>query len=194
MYYTFVRAMRVLIGLCVIGLGALGCGPSTATVATPSAAAPSGPVPDAAPAGTDGDALAVVPAPPRSRLVTVTAVSGEIEGLMPNGEQWDASGARHAQRAHSALADYLKAHPELADTLTTIGVPIDDDKLGKDARKSPAADPMVLVQLGDTVFRSPVRPRAFNPLWAFPFQFTVGPELVERSDGHLTHPIMISRV
>ena len=37
------------------------------------------------------------------------------------------------------------------------------------AKKSVAADPMVFVDIGGKVFRTPAQPREFNPLWEYPF-------------------------
>lgn len=115
------------------------------------------------------------PLPPRPKLVTVTVISAEIAGTMPNGQEWDAKDAKSEQTIDKAIALYLKRHPELSDTLDTLGIPIDAEQLGVEARKSDAADPMVLVQIGDVVYRSPMRPRAFNPVWEYPFQFIYDP-------------------
>lgn len=115
------------------------------------------------------------PPTPTPKLVTVTVISAEIAGTMPNGQEWDAKDSKSEQTIDKVIEKYMARHPELNDTQDTIGIPIDAAKLGDEARKSDAADPMVLVQIGDAVYRSPMKPRAFNPVWEFPFQFIYDP-------------------
>lgn len=64
---------------------------------------------------------------------------------------------------------YLAQHPELSQTAALVGTPIEAEKLEKSAKKSPAADPMVIVEVGNRIFRTPAQPREFNPVWEFPF-------------------------
>jgi hypothetical protein len=155
---------------------ALACGPSTPAPMSPTAAMGGGA--DLADAGT-GDAappgavIDAAPPPPKGRIAVVSVLSAEILGRMPNGDEWDARDSKGAA-VDGALALYLKRHPELVPTRELVGVPIDAEGLANEAATSPAADPMVLVQVGDRVYRSPVRPRAFNPVWDFSFQFALG--------------------
>lgn len=114
------------------------------------------------------------PPPPPDRIVRLLVVSAETSGSMANGEDWDAKGAVAATGTPAPLARYLEQHPELAETAATVGVPVDDDKLVDAAGKSPAADPMVIVEIGGTVFRTPARPRQFNAVWDFPITFLYG--------------------
>lgn len=111
-------------------------------------------------------------APDSAGIVEVTVVSAEIRGHMANGEEWDAS-RHHSNVTPPALARYLSYHPELSETEDTIGIPIDDRQLAERAGDSKAADPMVFVQIGERVFRSPIRPRAFQPNWDFTFLFSM---------------------
>lgn len=142
-------------------VGLVACGPAT-TAKPPVAAEPAKPAEDP-------------PPPPSPKLVTVTVISAEIAGTMPNGQEWDAKDAKSAQTIDKAIAQYFADHPELDDTQDMVGIPIDAAKLGEEAKSSVAADPMVLVQIGNDVYRSPMRPRAFNPVWDFPFQFVYDP-------------------
>jgi len=114
------------------------------------------------------------PPPPPDRIVRLVVVAADTSGNLANGEDWDAKGALGGNGTPAALVRYLEQHPELADTAATIGVPIEDDKLVEAAGKSPAADPMVIVEIGGTVFRSPARPRQFNAVWDFPITFLYG--------------------
>ena len=137
------------------------CGTSPdAAVERPSESPPSaGPAVEPAPAGW---------------LVQVTVVSAEIEGHMPNGDQWDERGGKTERDPEPTLAAYLARHPELADTESMIGIPIIAEDRAKHARDSAAVDPMVMLEVGRAVFRSPMRPREFNPVWSFPVRFVVG--------------------
>lgn len=118
------------------------------------------------------------PPPPKiGKLIRVTLVSAEIRGRMANDEHWD--GERGKGMMPAPLRRYLAQHPELSDTAATLGIPVDFPDMADRARTSPAADPMVIVELGDAAYRSPMAPRAFNPLWDFSFQFVYG-ELGER--------------
>ncbi len=163
-------------GIALVAL--VGCGSSGAKSAptTPETSPTTTSVPATTVASSAETAVAdVPPAPVPHQLVTVTVVAGEVQGAMPNGEQWDAK--KHAKDAGAVdgpIALYIECHPELRHTLGTVGVPIEAAKLAVEADKTPAADPMVLVQIGDRVFRSPVRPRAFSPVWNFSFQFSYG--------------------
>ena len=122
---------------------------------------------------------------PKRQLVTVTIVSAEIAGTMPNGQEWDAQDSKSEQTIDKSIALYLKDHPELGDTVEVLGIPIDVPKLGAEAESSVAADPMVLVQIGDAVYRSPMKPRAFNPVWEFPFQFIYDPETAASTNARI---------
>jgi hypothetical protein len=99
-------------------------------------------------------------------------VSADIRGSMPSGESWD--GGQASGALPRPLERYLLLHPELADTRKHLGIPVDMEDLPARAGKSPAADPMVLIEVGDLAFRSPVELRAFHPLWDFSFQFLRG--------------------
>jgi hypothetical protein len=130
-------------------------------------------------AGEQPDVRAPEPAPPppppppkTGELIQVTVVSAEIRGRMANGEHWD--GERGKGMMPAPLRRYLAAHPELAETADTVGIPVEFPDLADRARASPAADPMVIVEIEDAVFRSPMAPRAFNPLWDFSFRFVYG--------------------
>jgi hypothetical protein len=113
------------------------------------------------------------PPPPKTgELIQVTVISAEIRGRMANGEHWD--GERGKGMMPAPLERYLALHPELAETADTVGIPVDFPDLADRARASPAADPMVIVEIEDAVFRSPMAPRAFNPLWDFSFRFVYG--------------------
>lgn len=115
------------------------------------------------------------PAPPPGALVQVTVLSAEIQGRMANGAPWDGAEQVEPVQIPGPLARYLEQHPELAGAIDRLGVPVDDESLHERARASEEADPMVIVELGDgPVFRSPVAPRSFTPLWDFPFRFVHG--------------------
>lgn len=123
---------------------------------------PDAAVPDATP-----------PPPPKTgEIVQVTVVSADIRGSMPNNESWD--GNQAVGSVPRPLERYLYLHPELEDTRKSLGIPVDIEDLPARASKSPAADPMVLIEVGDAAFRSPVELRAFHPLWDFSFQFLHG--------------------
>lgn len=151
----------VLIALAPWALPACGQRPPDPTQPEP----PEQPAPRAAEA----------PAPPPGALVQVTVLSAEIQGRMANGAPWDGAEQAEAVRLPRPLARYLEQHPELAGAIDRLGVPIDDESLHERARASEAADPMVIVELGDgPVFRSPVAPRSFTPLWDFSLRFVHG--------------------
>jgi hypothetical protein len=119
-------------------------------------------------------ATAQEPPPPEGWLVEVTVVSAEIEGLMPNGDQWDDKGGKTEGDPEATLTAYLARHPELAGTEKMIGIPIEAEDRGKHAKDSTAVDPMVVLEVGGVVFRTPMRPREFSPVWSFPVRFVVG--------------------
>lgn len=113
------------------------------------------------------------PPPPKTgELLQITVVSADIRGRMANEEHWD--GERGTGKVQQPIVRYLALHPELQDTAKVLGVPVDQDDFVERARSSPAADPMVVVEVDDLVFRSPAEPRAFNPLWDFSFRFLHG--------------------
>lgn len=145
-------------------------GPSVkpeATVApAPTAAAAEEPAPPPAPPP--------LPPPPEGWLVTLTVVSAEVAGRMPNGENWDDKKLPATSGVPQPIARYLEQHPELFGTEAFVGVPIDAPKLEEESANTPAADPMVIVEIGDRVFRTTVKPRQFNPVWDFPITFLVG--------------------
>jgi C2 domain-containing protein len=114
------------------------------------------------------------PPPPVTQLVKLTVVSGELDGKMKNGEEWDARLGLPSVEASQPLARYLAQHPELADTAESLGIACGEERWAEEARKSAAADPMVIVEVGDAVFRGPVESRAFAPLWNWGFRFQVG--------------------
>ncbi|RMH44027.1 MAG: hypothetical protein D6689_03440 [Deltaproteobacteria bacterium] len=155
-----------------------GCGAPAAPPAAGAATPPSPTAETAPPAPADAAPPDAPPQPPQR--VTVTVVSADVAGLMPNGEQWDAGDAKDDRAIDRVLAAYLDGHPELARSLDVVGVPIDAPRAADEAARSEAADPMVLVQIDGQVFRSPMRPRAFNPVWNFAFEFAVRPQDAER--------------
>lgn len=114
------------------------------------------------------------PALPEPRIVRVTVVSGEVAPHMRNGEHWDVAGRAPAGGGNAALNRYLGQHPELTDTRGTVGIPVHADELDKQVETNPAADPMVFVEVGERIFRSPLRMRALNPVWDFRFEFLYG--------------------
>jgi len=114
------------------------------------------------------------PPPPPVDIVTITVVSAEVEGKMPDGEDWDAKVPSALGGIPAPITGYLEQHPELLDTATFLGVPVDSPKLEELAAKSPGADPMVILEVGGKIFRTPVRPRQFNPVWDFPLTFLYG--------------------
>lgn len=114
------------------------------------------------------------PPAPAGWLVELTVVSAEIEGLMPNGDQWDKKGGKTEGDPESTLEAYMARHPELAGTEKMLGIPIEAKDRGKHARDSEAVDPMVVLEIGGAVFRTPMRPREFSPVWSFPVRFAVG--------------------
>jgi hypothetical protein len=119
------------------------------------------------------------PPPPPGVIVTLTVVSAEIEGKMPNGAEWDAKEPSAVGGVPGPIARYLDQHPELFGQATYLGIPVDAPKLEDNAKKTPAADPMVIVEVGPKVFRSPVKPRQFHPVWDFAATFLYG----EQDDG-----------
>ncbi len=172
-------AERLAAILLATGL-AIACGSSPAkpaktaktATASPEATAP-GQAIGAAIITAGAASVPPTPPPPTAWLVRVTVISADVRGRMPNGEQWDEKSAKRSGVA-AALARYLRQHVELVDTLQTVGIPISSGNLGKEAQKTPAADPMVLVDVAGTVFRTPMRPRAFSPVWKYPLQFLMG--------------------
>ncbi|HUH02904.1 MAG TPA: hypothetical protein VML75_12990, partial [Kofleriaceae bacterium] len=117
------------------------------------------------------------PPPPLSR-VTLHVVSAEIAGKMPNGEDWDSPKAPVTFSIAAPIAGYINQHPELEASAAYIGIPVTAPDLNDLARKSPAADPMAIVELPGLVFRSPMQPRQFRPAWDFALTFLYG----ERGD------------
>lgn len=168
--------------LAPVLLAIAGCGSSTKPAAsTPTASAEQPAVVVAGATDPGGAELASIetapPAPeptPMPELVRVTVLSAEIAGTMPNGEEWDAR-APAGDHIDPPLGAYFEQHPELVLTVATLGVPIDAPGVEKEAGKSKAADPMVLIEAGPRVFRSPMRPRAFSPAWSFAFEVVVDP-------------------
>ena len=108
----------------------------------------------------------------RPVVVEITVVSADIQGQMANGQQWDRA-QQKSDVSPPALQEYLRGHPELLYTSDHLGIPIDDPKLEKRARKSEAADPMVLIEAGAQVFRSPIRTSTFHPSWNFVLQVAI---------------------
>ena len=149
------------------------CGGPAKKSAEPPTPPPITPVPAEPPAKAD-PLPPPPPPPPPAKIVTVTVVSAEIEGTMPNHEDWDSDNSPPVEGVPKPILAYLGQHPELEATASMVGVPISAEKLEEYARKSAAADPMVFFEVGDLIFRTTVRPRAFNPLWDFPFTFFLG--------------------
>lgn len=175
---ALVRAPRGDRDVAVVAalLLSVGCGAST-----PSTTSGSGADPTAQAAAFDagvaraltvtGDAAANTidappPPPPPPSLITLRVVSAEIDGKMANGENWDDKSNKESSIPVS-LPRYLALHPELSTTIDALGIPLDDPTVPESARTSVAADPMVFVEIGGNVFRSPPRPRSFNPVWDF---------------------------
>ncbi len=149
------------------------CGPKPAAQ-PPREAEPATPVPPVAQEPVPEPVVAPEPPPPPpppppAQLLRVTVLSAEVDGHMPNGEDWDSKGASALDRAPKPITDYLAQHPELNETADLVGTPIEAEKFDEVAQKSVAADPMVLVEVGDHIFRTPAQPREFNPVWEFPF-------------------------
>lgn len=109
-------------------------------------------------------------AAPEATVLEIRVVSADLDGRMVNGQHWDPEGQK-SDVSPPTLARYYQSHPELSETRKYVGIPVDDPELEERADYSKAADPMVLVEVGDQVFRSPIRPRAFQPNWDFVFHF-----------------------
>ena len=74
------------------------------------------------------------------------------------------------------LDRWQAAHPELDGTDALIGEPVDVPGVLAAARKSPGPDPLVLVEVGKTVYRTTLAPGQFQPVWKFPLVATLGPD------------------
>lgn len=157
-----------------------GCGSSTPQPAQQSNVSPQ-PGPELRSAAEITPAIAEPepppPPPPLSRVI-LHVVSAEIAGKMPNGEDWDSPKAPVTFSIAAPIAGYVSQHPELEASAAFIGIPVTAPDLNDLARKSPAADPMAIVELPGHVFRSPMQPRQFRPAWDFALTFLYG----ERGD------------
>jgi hypothetical protein len=98
------------------------------------------------------------PPPPERYLVTVHAVS--VDPRRPDGSPWDdgATEPKPTPLPAEPMASYLKRHPELIETVAVLGDPALDPEVARNARKTPGADPIVFIGIGDEIFRSPVMP------------------------------------
>lgn len=157
------------------------CGPGNreTTAPEPPAAEPKPAAPADFSLGGAGEPTPIEAAPPvetvpEPRIVRITVVSGEIASHMKNGEHWDVPGRPTPADGDVPLGRYLRQHPELTETRDTVGIPVHAEKLAEQVEQSPAADPMVFVEVGDRIFRSPLRMRALNPVWDFGFELLHG--------------------
>lgn len=114
------------------------------------------------------------PALPGLETIRLTIVAAEVAPKMKDGRPWDGTESRLAPSVSKPLLRYLELHPELLATSNTLGVPVSSPKLAETARKDAAPDPMVYIEVGSQIYRSPVRPRAFAPLWDYPMVFSYG--------------------
>jgi hypothetical protein len=148
---------------------AAACGQKSASEPNQTAGAGAA-APDAGPTDAGEEKPAEPPPPPPAQILRVIVLSAEVEGRMQNGEDWDKKEASVLDGVPKPILAYLEQHPELKETATLLGTPIEAEKLEKAAKKSPAADPMVIVEVGNRTFRSTAQPREFNPVWEFPFE------------------------
>ncbi|MBT8495292.1 MAG: hypothetical protein KJO07_19755 [Deltaproteobacteria bacterium] len=111
---------------------------------------------------------------PGLERITVTVVAAEVASAMKDGRPWDGKESRLVPNISKLLTHYLELHPELQVTARTLGIPVDQPRLARAARKDAAPDPMVFVEVGKHIYRSPARPRAFAPLWDFALTFAYG--------------------
>ncbi|WP_428261191.1 C2 domain-containing protein [Haliangium sp.] len=156
--------MTLLCGAAIVGCGQR----SSEQVGTPArvvAAAPSPEVAMEAPPP---------PPPPPVDVVEIRVLSAELAGRMANGEHWDREDAEAGAGVPKALRRYVELHPELTGYTDWIGLPVDDDRFAEEVSESPAADPMVVVELDGAVARSQVVARSFTPVWDFSFRFLYG--------------------
>lgn len=109
------------------------------------------------------------PAPPAERRVLLTVLSGSIDGARADGTPWDDRKRKPAAftAAGGPMSRWLAQHPELEGAEAWIGQPVELGGVTESALESTAADPMVLVEVGGKVFRSPLRPGQFQPVWQF---------------------------
>jgi len=158
----------VLIALCVAG-----CAGPAGDVKGPVDPMP--PEESGGDAGVDA-APQVAPAPklPDLEKVTVMVVAAEVKAKMKDGRSWDEGESTLLRPVQKPFLKYLKSHPALRATSSHIGVPLDKPDMIRDAGRDAAPDPMIYIEVGDHIFRSPARPRAFAPLWDFPFTFAFG--------------------
>lgn len=148
----------------IVAAGAIACGSACGSASSPASSPASGA------SGAHPARAATSAQPSGPVIVELRVVSAEIHGQMVDGQPWDRSGQK-SEAIHPTLDRYLEQHTELARTRKHVGIPIDNRKLKKKAKKGPAADPMVLLDIGGQVFRSPIRPNAFYPAWDFTVQF-----------------------
>jgi hypothetical protein len=121
--------------------------------------------------------------PPVPRTIVVTIEAATIDAAKPDGAAWDdksPKGDKDKAKAWlpqpgSPLHDYVRQHPELDGTELYIGQPVEMPSVIDGAAESASADPMVIVQAGERVFRSPLRAGQFHPVWQFPLLVTVMP-------------------
>lgn len=111
------------------------------------------------------------PAAARPQTWRLTLVSATVDGTQSDQRPWDDGKKAKADApvVGGPVDVWRHAHPELDGADELLGEPILLPGLLDDARKSTAADPMVLVSIRDQVFRSPLIAGSFQPVWNFPF-------------------------
>jgi hypothetical protein len=146
------------------------CGPKTPQVDT---ADPMPPEETVADAGVDPDAE-VEAFSPVLEHIEVSIVSADLKGRTASGAQWDDGKGKLSRAVHKPMLAYLQQHPELLNTAGFVGIPVDNPELAKEAQRDTGIDPMVFIEVGDHMFRTPARVGSFNPLWDYPFTFLFG--------------------
>ncbi len=116
------------------------------------------------------------PPPPGPQKVLLTVVSASVDGKRSDGSAWDDGDTIPPPHVRGVIDRWQAAHPELDGTDATIGEPVDVPGVLAAARKSPGPDPLVLVEVGNTVYRTTLAPGQFQPVWKFPLLATLGPD------------------
>ena len=142
------------------------------------------PVARPTPPQTPSPAATTATAPVARRLV-LTIVSATVDATRGDGAPWDDLKRRPASTTAATpgpLGDYVTQHPELDGTPTLLDA--GDIPVVRKAAESAAADPVILVETGDRIYRSPVRAGATNAVWKFPV-------IVEVTDTDVVHMTVI---